>query len=114
MTSLFVGNISFDVTPVDLRAAFAAYGPVSSADIVLNRSNGRLTRIGFIAMPWQAHAVAATRGLDGTDLKGWNINVSLARPRSDGGSRGNPPRGWDVVGVRPSQQEKQERHDDGD
>jgi len=42
--------------------------------------------------------VAATRGLDGTDLKGWNINVSLARPRSDGGSRGNPPRGWDVVG----------------
>jgi RNA recognition motif-containing protein len=99
MTRLFVGNLSFEVTPVDLRAAFAAYGPVSSADIVLDRSNGRSRRFGFIAMPWQAHAVAAIQGLDGTDLKGSNINVSRARPRSDGGSRGNPPRGWDVVGA---------------
>ena len=98
MTRLFVGNLSFEVTLADLRAAFAAYGPVSSADIVMDRSNGTSKSVGFIGMTWQAHAVAATRGLDGTDLKGWNINVSLARPRSDGGSRGNPPRGWDVVG----------------
>ena len=98
MTRLFVGNLSFEVTPVDLRAAFAAYGTVSSADIVMDRSTGRSKGFGFIEMPWQAHAVAAIQGLDGTDLKGRTINVSRARPRSDGGSRGNPPRGWDVVG----------------
>ena len=34
MTRLFVGNLSFEVAPVDLQAAFAAYGPVSSADVV--------------------------------------------------------------------------------
>lgn len=98
MTRLFVGNLSFEVTPVDLRAAFAAYGPVSSADIVVDRSDGGSKGFGFIEMPWQAHAVAAIQGLNGTDLKGRSINVSRARPRSDGGSRGNPPRGWDVVG----------------
>jgi RNA recognition motif-containing protein len=96
VTRLFVGNLSFDVTPVDLRAAFAAYGPVTSADVATDGSKSK--GFGFIEMSWQAHAVAAIDGLDGTDLKGRSINVSRARPRSEGGSRGNPPRGWDVVG----------------
>ena len=98
MTRVFVGNLSFEVTQSDLREAFAAYGPVSSTDVMMDRSNGTSRGFGFIEMPWQAHAVAAIQGLDGTDLKGRSINVSRARPRTDGGSRGNPPRGWDVVG----------------
>ena len=98
MTKLFVGNLSSEVTPVDLRAAFAAYGPVSSADIVMDRSNGESRGFGFIEMPWQAHAVAAIQGLNGTALKGQTINVSRARPRSQDGGHGNPPRGWAVVG----------------
>ena len=98
MTRVFVGNLSFEVTQSDLREAFAAYGPVSSADIVMDRSNGKSKGFGFIQMPSEAHAVAAMQGLDATDLKGRNINVSRARPRNDSGSRGNPPRGWEVVG----------------
>ena len=97
MTKLFVGNLSSEVTQADLRAAFAAYGPVSSADIVVDRSDGKSKGFGFIEMSWQAHAVAAIQGLNGTDLKGRSINVSRAHPR-EGGSRGNAPRGWDVVG----------------
>ena len=98
MTRLFVGNLSFEVTPVDLRAAFAAYGQITSADIVTDGSNGGSRGFGFIEMPWQAHAVAAIQGLDGTMLKGRTIKVSRAQPRSDGRSRGNAPRGWAVVG----------------
>ena len=98
MTRLLIGNLSFEVTQSDLRELFAAYGPVTSVDMVMSRSNGKPESVGFIEMPWQAHAVAAIQGLDGTDLKGRSINVSRARPLSDGDSRGNPPRGWDVVG----------------
>jgi RNA recognition motif-containing protein len=98
MTRLFIGNLSVEVTQDDLHEAFAAYGPVNSTDIVMDRSNGRPRGFGFIEMPWQAHAVAAIQGLNGTDLKGQSIKVSRAHPRSDGGSRGNPPRGWDVAG----------------
>jgi len=76
MTKLFVGNLSSEVTQADLRAAFAAYGPVSSADIVVDRSDGKSKGFGFIEMSWQAHAVAAIQGLNGTDLKGRSINVS--------------------------------------
>lgn len=98
MTRLFVGNLSFDMTQPELLAAFAAYGPVSSAEIVMDRASGSSKGFGFVEMAWQAHAVAAIQGLDRSDQKGRTINVSRARPRTDGGSRGNPPRGWDVVG----------------
>lgn len=97
MTRLFVGNLSFEVTPVDLRAAFAAYGPVTSVD-VMTATNGESRGFGFIAMAGQAHAMAAIQGLNGTELKGRTINVSQARPRSEGANRGNASPGWAVVG----------------
>ena len=98
MTKLFVGNLSFDVTQDDLRAAFALYGSVTSANVVMDRPNGESRGFGFVEMPWQAHAMAAIQGLNGTDLKGRRINVSRARPRSEGGGRANASRGWAVVG----------------
>jgi cold-inducible RNA-binding protein len=98
MTRLFVGNLSFEVTRSDLRGAFTAYGPVDSAQIVVDRSDGRSKGFAFVEMPLQEHAVAAIHGLNGIELKGRSIIVSRARPRSDGGSRGNQQRGWDVVG----------------
>ena len=97
MTRLCVGNLSSDVTQGDLRQAFAAYGPVRSVYIMMDDSDAGSKSLGFIEMSWQAHAVAAVQALDGSDLKGLPINVSRAGPQSDGGSRGNPPRGWEVV-----------------
>ena len=98
MTRLCVGNLSSDVTQSDLRESFAAYGPVGSVYIVVDDSDGRSKSLGFIEMSWQAHAVAAVQGLNGSELKGRPMDVGRARPQSDGGSRGNPPRGWEVVG----------------
>ena len=98
MTKLFVGNLSFEVTQDDLRAAFVVYGPVSSATVATDRSDGRSRGFGFIEMPSQPQAMAAIQGLDATELKGRRMNVSRARPRTEGGAGGNPPRGWAVVG----------------
>ena len=98
MTRLCVGNLSSDVTQGDLHEAFAAYGPVESVYIMMDDSDGGAKSLGFIEMSWQAHAVAAIHALDGSELKGRAMNVSRARPQTDGGSRGNPPHGWEVVG----------------
>ena len=98
MTRLCVGNLASEVTQSDLLEAFAAYGPVSSAYIAMDDSDGSSRSLGFVEMSWQAHAVAAIQGLNGSELKGRPMYISRARPESDGGSRGNPPRGWEVVG----------------
>ena len=98
MTRLRVGNLSSAVTQRDLRETFAAYGPVTSVGIGSDGSGERSKSEGFIEMSWQAHAVAAVQGLNGSELKGRPMYISRARPEGDGGSRGNPPRGWDVVG----------------
>ena len=45
-TKLYVGNLSFETTEPELRTAFAAFGEVVSADIVMHRDTGR-TR-GFV------------------------------------------------------------------
>jgi len=65
---------------------------------MMDDSDGGSKSLGFIEMSWQAHAVAAVQGLDGSEFKGRTMHVGRARPQSDGGSRGNPPRGWDIIG----------------
>lgn len=96
MTRLFVGNLASAVTQADLRAVFALYGPVGSAEIATDTSSGGAG--GFVEMAWQAHAMAALQALDGTALKGQIINVSRAGPSRERGGREIPPRGWEVVG----------------
>jgi len=98
MTRVYVGSLSSEVTGSDLRGLFAAYGQVDSAQVVMDSTNGESRGFGFVEMPRQVHAENAIRSLDGTTLKGRSIKVSRARPREDGGSRGNPSIGWAVVG----------------
>jgi len=97
VTRVFVGNLAMDVTSGEIREAFTAYGQVSAADIVMDRSTGESRGFGFVEMSSQTHAAAAIAGLEGTVLKGRTINVSRAHPRSESGNRGNAPRGWALV-----------------
>jgi RNA recognition motif-containing protein len=96
MTRIFVGNLALEVTSGDVREAFAAYGQVTAADIVMDRSTGESRGFGFVEMPSQTHAAGAIAGLEGTVLKGRTINVSRANPRTENGGR-NAPRGWALV-----------------
>jgi RNA recognition motif-containing protein len=99
MTKLFVCELASEVTPVDLRAAFAPYGQVTAADVVIDRATATSRGFGFVEMASHEHALAAIRGLDGTDLKGRRMNVSRARSRTQATrAAANAPGGWAVVG----------------
>lgn len=98
MTRVYVGNLSGEVTESELRGLFAAYGPVSSAHVVVDSADGRSRGFGFVEMQGQSDAASAMRALDGTLLKGRTIKVDRARPRNGGRGGGNPPAGWAVVG----------------
>ena len=81
--NIYVGNLSFEVTDEDLREAFEAFGQVDSASVVTDKFSGRSRGFGFVEMPTQSEAEAAISGLDGSDLKGRNLKVNEARPRTE-------------------------------
>jgi RNA recognition motif-containing protein len=87
--NIYVGNLSFNATEDDLKAAFGAFGTVASASIIKDKFSGESRGFGFVEMPTQAEAQAAIDGLNGQDLKGRALNVNEAKPRTEGGgSRG--------------------------
>ncbi|WP_349255414.1 RNA recognition motif domain-containing protein [Spectribacter acetivorans] len=81
--NIYVGNLPWGSSEDDLRAAFEAYGEVSSAKIITDRESGRSRGFGFVEMPDKGSAEAAIQGLNETDFQGRNLRVNEARPRED-------------------------------
>jgi RNA recognition motif-containing protein len=85
--NIYVGNISWDLTDGELKTAFEAHGQVSTAKIVTDKYTGKSRGFAFVEMPEKSEAEAAISNLNGKDLKGREIVVNEARPRTEG-SRG--------------------------
>ncbi len=81
--NIYVGNLSRDLSESELREAFAAYGEVSSASIIKDKFTSESRGFGFVEMPNKAEGDAAIAALNGKDLKGRNLTVNEARPRTD-------------------------------
>jgi len=95
---LYVGNLSYNVRDEDLQQAFAQYGNVSSAKVMMDRDTGRSKGFGFVEMGTDAEAQAAINGMNGQSLDGRAIVVNEARPREErpggfGGGGGRPSGG---------------------
>jgi RNA recognition motif-containing protein len=86
--NIYVGNLSYEVTEEDLRTSFESFGKVESANIINDKYSGKSKGFGFIEMPSAEEAKAAIDGLNGKELKGRNLNVNEARPRSEGRREG--------------------------
>ncbi|HEU5069010.1 MAG TPA: RNA-binding protein [Verrucomicrobiae bacterium] len=86
---LFVGNLSFNTTENDLQDAFAAFGTVTEANLMMDRMTGRPRGFGFITMSSADEAQKAIEGLHGQDLGGRALTVNVAKPREEraGGPR---------------------------
>ncbi len=86
---IYVGNLSYSVDSEDLRAAFAEFGTVDSAEVIVDRNTSRSRGFGFVEMNNDEEAKAAIEGLNGKDLDGRPLNVNEARPRrNDSGREG--------------------------
>jgi cold-inducible RNA-binding protein len=87
-TQLYVGNLDFKVTENDLRTAFGACGTVMEIALVKDRDTGRPRGFGFVTMGSPEEAQKAIEALNGKELGGRALNVSIARPREERPSRG--------------------------
>ncbi len=90
---LYVGNLAYSVRDESLQEAFAQFGSVTSAKVMMDRETGRSKGFGFVEMGSDAEAQAAINGMNGQALEGRAIVVNEARPREErpggfGGGRG--------------------------
>jgi hypothetical protein len=77
---LYVGNLPYSVRDSDLEQAFAQFGQVVSARVMMERDTGRSKGFGFVEMASQDEANAAITGMNGQALGGRNVVVNEARP----------------------------------
>ncbi len=91
--NIYVGNLAYSVTQDDLRDAFAAYGQISSVNLITDKFTGDSKGFGFVEMSNNSEADAAIKALNETPLKGRNLKVNQAKPRGEGGGGGGGSRG---------------------
>ena len=95
---LFVGNLSFKITENELQDAFAAYGTVLEANLMMDRATGRPRGFGFVTMGSQEEAQKAIDALHGKELGGRPLTVNIARPREERPAGGGHSGGGDGGG----------------
>lgn len=81
--NLFIGSLAYATTDDTLKAFFEQVGPVASARVITDRETGRSKGFGFVEFENDDDNQKAVDQLNGKDLDGRAINVSLARPKED-------------------------------
>lgn len=98
--NLFIGSLAYATNDDALKAFFEAVGPVSSARVITDRDSGRSKGFGFVEFEDDSNNQKAVDQLNGKELDGRAITVSIARPKEDrpkrdfnGGGNGGGDRG---------------------
>ncbi|AZZ37902.1 RNA-binding protein [Bdellovibrio sp. qaytius] len=89
---IYVGNLAFSVTDDELQQAFASFGTITSARVVMDKMSGRSKGFGFVEIEDDASADTAIQKMDGQTIGGRAVRVSEAKPQEPrtggGGGRG--------------------------
>jgi RNA recognition motif-containing protein len=92
--TIYVGNLSYQVTEDDLKRAFADYGTVSRVQVPTDRETGRPRGFAFVEMEKEAEETAAIEALDGAEWMGRDLKVNKAKPKEDRGPRNGGGGSW--------------------
>jgi RNA recognition motif-containing protein len=87
MMNIYVGNLPYSATEDELRTAFAAFGEVSSVNLITDRDTGQSKGFAFVEMTENSAADSAIKGLNDTAMGGRNLKVNQAKPRGERPSR---------------------------
>jgi RNA recognition motif-containing protein len=81
--SIYVGNLSYQVTEEDLKRTFAEYGTVNRVQLPTDRETGRPRGFAFVEMETEVEETAAIEALDGAEWMGRDLKVNKAKPREE-------------------------------
>ncbi len=82
---LYVGNLSYQATEDDLRAAFSEVGTVVSATVITDRETGQSRGFGFVELETEEAAQKAIEQLNNHPILNRPVTVAKAHPRRDRG-----------------------------
>lgn len=81
--TVYVGNLSYEVTEADLSDVFAEYGSVKKVQIPIDRTTGRVRGFAFVEMDTEDEEATAIENLDGAEWMTRTLKVNKARPREE-------------------------------
>ena len=84
--SIYVGNLSYEVSEQDLNSVFAEYGSVRRVHLPTDRDTGRVRGFAFVEMDSLTQEESAISALDGSEWMGRSLKVNQAKPREERGS----------------------------
>jgi RNA recognition motif-containing protein len=87
--SIYVGNLSYEVTEADLSQIFAEYGAVKRVHLPTDRETGRMRGFAFVEMETAAQEAKAIEALDGAEWYDRELVVNQARPREKRDNKGS-------------------------
>ncbi|MTJ50610.1 RNA-binding protein [Dolichospermum sp. UHCC 0259] len=91
--SIYVGNLSYEVTQDGLSEIFKEYGTVKRVQLPTDRETGKVRGFGFVEMDSDAEEEKAIEALDGAEWMGRDLKVNKAKPREERSSFGGGNRG---------------------
>lgn len=88
--NIYVSNLSFNVEDEDLRGFFEEYGEIKSAKVITDKFTQKSRGFGFVEMVDEEAGQKAIKELDGAQVEGRAIRVTIAKPREEktGGNNG--------------------------
>ncbi|MDA0991329.1 MAG: RNA-binding protein [Verrucomicrobia bacterium] len=87
-TKLYIGNLPFSTTDMDLKELFSQAGNVVSCDVISDRETGRSRGFAFVEMSSEAESEKAIAEFNGKEVDGRQLVVNEARPRENRGGGG--------------------------
>ncbi|KAJ6832602.1 uncharacterized protein M6B38_327495 [Iris pallida] len=87
-SKLFVGGLAWGTDDQSLKEAFDSFGNVVEARVITDRDTGRSRGFGFVNFDDEESANSALKSMDGQELQGRSIRVSIANERPAGGGGG--------------------------
>ncbi len=87
--NIYVGNLSLETTPDELRKEFAEFGVVISVTIMNDEyiGSGQPRGYGYVEMVSKSEGATAIANIEGRKLRNRVVNVVEALPLSDKGGK---------------------------
>lgn len=78
---MYVANLGFRTSSDELRKLFEEFGYVITAKVIMDRESGNSRGFGFVQMESVAEAAVAMNKLNGKQIEGRSLSITLAREK---------------------------------